>query len=73
MDASGTDSLIFIDHVTHDGRSRMNSVYRSMLSANLQRNASDLIGRNLITQRDNEPKHTANNTQDSIRDNTGKF
>ena len=35
MAASGTDSLIFIDDVTDDGSSRMNSeVYRNILSAN---------------------------------------
>ena len=46
MAASGVGSLIFIDDVTHDGSSRMNSeVYKNILSANLQRNASKLIGK----------------------------
>lgn len=46
MAASGTGSLVFIDDVTHDGSSRMNSdVYKTILSGNLQKNASKLIGR----------------------------
>ncbi|MCJ8748319.1 hypothetical protein PDJAM_G00163500 [Pangasius djambal] len=57
--ASGTDSLIFTDG-SHDGSSRMKSdIYRNILSDNLQRNASNLIGRNFIMQQDNNPKHTA--------------
>ncbi len=43
--SSGTGSLIFIDDVTHDGSSKMNSeVYRNILSANLQKDATKLIG-----------------------------
>ena len=61
MAASRVGSLNFIDDVTHDGSGRMNSeVYKNILSANLQRNASKLIGRNLIMQQDNYPKQTAN-------------
>ena len=38
MASSGTGSLIFIDDVTHDGSSKMNSeVYRNILSAILKR------------------------------------
>ena len=45
---SGVDSPIFIDDVTHDGSSRMNSeVCKNILLANLRRNASK-IGRNLF-------------------------
>ena len=73
MAASGVGSLIFIDDVTHDGSSRMNSeVYKNILSANLRRNASKLIGRNFIMQQDNDPKHTANTTKDLIREKTWK-
>ena len=43
-------------------------VYKNILSANLQRNASKLIGRNFIMQQDNDPKHTANTTKDFIRE-----
>ena len=68
MAASGTGSLVFIDDVTHDGSSRMNSdVYKTILSGNLQRNASKLISRSFIMQQDNDPKHTANTTKDFIR------
>ena len=60
MTASWVGSLIFID-VTHDSSSRMNSeVYKNILSVNLRRNASKLIGRRFIIQQDNDPKHTAN-------------
>jgi hypothetical protein len=65
MAASGTGSSIFIDDVTDDGSSRMNSeVCRNILSANLQRNAFKLIGRKFIMQQGNDPKHTANKTKD---------
>ena len=69
MASSGVGLLIFIDDVTHDGRSRMNSeVYKNILSANLWRNASKLIGRNFILQLVNDPEHTANTTKDFIRE-----
>ena len=67
MAASGVDSLIFIDDVTHNGGSRMNSeVYKNILSANLRRNVSKRIAKNFIMQQDNELKHTANRTKDLI-------
>ncbi len=67
MAASGMGSLIFTDKVTHHGSSRMNSeVYRNILSANFQRNSSNLIRKNFIMQQDNDPKHTANSTKDFI-------
>ena len=54
-------SLIFID----DGSSRMNSqVYRNLFSVHLWVNASKLIMRRFIMQQDNDPKHTANRTED---------
>ncbi len=44
MAASGTGSLVFIDDVTADKSSRMNSeVFRAILSAHIQPNASELI------------------------------
>lgn len=74
MAASGTGSLIFIDDVTDDGSSRMNSeVDRNILSANLRRNALKLIVRKFIMQQDNDPKHTANKTKDFIRGKSGRF
>ncbi len=49
--SSGTGSLIFIDDVTHDGSSKMNSeVYRNILSDNLQKDTTKLIGRSFIMQ-----------------------
>ena len=45
MAANGTGSSVFIDDVTADKSSRMNSeVFRVILSAHIQPNASELIG-----------------------------
>ncbi len=56
--SSGTGSLIFINDVTHDSSSKINSeVYRNILSDNLQKDATKLIGRSFIMQQDNDPKH----------------
>lgn len=65
MVASGTGS--FIDDVTQDRGSRMNSeVCRNFWFANLQRNASKLIRRKFIMQQGNEPKHNANTPKNVI-------
>ena len=65
---------IFTDNVTHDGSSRTNlEVYKNILSANLWRNASNLIGRKFIMQQDNDPKHTANTTKNLIRQKKHEF
>ncbi len=65
MAASGTGSLVFIDDVTADKSSRMNSeVFRAILSAHIQPNASELIGRRFTVQMDNNPKHTAKATKE---------
>ncbi len=62
MAASGTGSLVFIDDVTADKSSRMNSeVFRAILSAHIQPNASELIGRRFTVQMDNGPKHCKSN------------
>ncbi len=54
--SSGTGSLIFINDVTHDGSSKINSeVYRNILSDNLQKDAIKLIGISFIMQQDNDP------------------
>ena len=60
--ASGVDSLIFIDDETHDSSARMNSeVYENILPANLQRNASKQIGRNLHFARQLPKTHCQHN------------
>ena len=62
MAASRVGSLIFIDNVTQDGSSGMNSeVYKNIMSVNLR-----IIWRNFIMQQDNEPKNTANTTKNFI-------
>jgi hypothetical protein len=64
MAANGTGSLVFIDDVTADKRSRTNSeVFGAILSAQIQPNASELIGRRSTMQMDNDPKTTAKATQ----------
>ena len=46
----------------------MNSeVYRHILSAQVQTNASKLIGRQFILQQDNDPKHTAKATKEFFK------
>ncbi len=68
MAASGTGSLVFIDDVTADKSSRMNSeVFRAILSAHIQPNASELIGRRFTLQMDSDPKHTAKATKEFLK------
>ena len=65
MAANGTGSLGFIDDVTADKISRMNSeVVRAILSAHIQPKVSELIGRHFPVQMDNDPKHTAKATKE---------
>ncbi len=71
--SSGTGSLIFINDVTHDGSSKINSeVYRNILSDNLQKDATKLIGRSFIMKQDNDPKHSSKTTK-FIRARSGRF
>ena len=68
MAANGTGSLAFIDDVTADKSSRMNSeVFRAILSAHIQPNASELIGRRFTVQMDNDPKHTVKATKEFFK------
>ncbi len=68
MAASGTGSLVFIDDVTADKSSMMNSeVFRVILSAHIQPNAPELIGRRFTVQMDNDPKHTAKATKEFLK------
>ena len=73
MAASGVGSLIFNDAVTHDSSNRMNSeVDKKILSANLRKNASKVIGRNFIMQQDNDPNNTTFTTKDFMREKKWK-
>uniref|UniRef100_A0A8C5PF25 Transposase n=1 Tax=Leptobrachium leishanense TaxID=445787 RepID=A0A8C5PF25_9ANUR len=48
--------------------SRMNSeVFRAILSAYIQPNAAELIGRRFTVQMDNDPKHTAKATKEFLK------
>ncbi len=68
MASSGTGLLVFIDGVTEDRSSWMNSeVYRDILSAQIQSNAAKLTGRCFIIQMDNDAKHTAKATQGFLK------
>ncbi|CAJ0964271.1 unnamed protein product [Ranitomeya imitator] len=68
MAASGTGSLVFIDDVTQDRSSRMNSeVLRAILCAQIQPNEAKLTGRRFILQMDNDPKHKSKATQEFIK------
>ncbi|KAG2457144.1 TCB1 transposase, partial [Polypterus senegalus] len=68
MAASGTGTLDFINDVTQDRSSQMNSeVFRDILSAQIQLNAVKLIGRRFMIQMDNDPKHTSKATQEFIK------
>ena len=61
-------SLIFIDGIPHDGNSKMNSkVYTNILSVNLKRDPTKLIGRSFIMQQDHNPNHTDKTTKEFIR------
>ena len=68
MAASGTGSLVFIDDVTADKSSRMKAeVFGATLSAQIQPNASKLIGRCFTVQLDIDLKHTAKATKDIFK------
>ena len=70
MASSGTGSLVFIDDVTEDRSSQMNSaVFRDILSAQIQPNAAKLIGRCFTVQIDNDPKRTVKATHELLKEN----
>ncbi len=47
-------------------------VYRNILSDNLQKDATKLIGRSFIMQQDNDPKHSAKTTKEFQRSSSGQ-
>ncbi len=68
MASSGTGLMVFIDDLTEDKSSRINSeMYRDILSAQIQSNAAKSIGRRFIEQMDDDPKHTAKATQKFLK------
>ncbi len=68
MASSGTWLLVFIDDVTEDRSSWMNSeVYRDILSAKIQPSGATLIGRHFIVQMDNDTKHTEKATHEFLK------
>ncbi len=68
MASSGTGLLVFIEDVTEDRSSQMNSeVHRDILSAQIQSNAAKLIGWRFIVQIDDDPKHTVKATQEFLK------
>ncbi len=69
MASSGTGLLVFINDVTEDRSSQMNSeVYRDILSAQIQPNGAKLIGQCFIVHMDDDPKHTAKTTQEFLKE-----
>ena len=59
--------LVFIDDVTADRSSRMNSdMLRAKISAQIQPNAAKLKGQSFKVQMDNDPKHPGKATQDVL-------
>ncbi len=62
MASSGTGLLVFIDDVTNDRSSGLNSeVYRDILSTQIQSNGAKLIGQHFIVQMDDDPKSYSKN------------
>ena len=62
MTADGINSFVFIADLTSEKCCLMHSEeYGAILSAQVQPNASKLIGQCFMEQMDNEPKHTVKN------------
>ncbi len=68
MAASGTGPLNFTDDLRYDDSSRMNlEGYKTILSTNIQENATRFIGKCFILHQDNDPKHPASSLKEFIR------
>ena len=70
-----TGSVLFIEAATADSSTRMNSevFYMAILSNLIQPNVTKLIGRCFTVQLDNDPKHTAEATQDFLKSRKWKI
>lgn len=66
MGANETGSLVFFDDVTAD-RSMTSDVCMAILSAQIQPNATKLLGLCFKEQMDNDPKHMAKAIQEILK------
>ncbi len=68
MGMHGTGPLSFTDDLTYDDCSRMNlEGYKTILTTNIQENATRFIGKCFILHQDNDPKHPASSVKEFIR------
>ena len=68
MAANGTGSPVFIEYVTTNRSSRMNSeVYRALLSDEIQPDATKLTRRCFTVKMDNDQKRTVKSTQELLK------
>ncbi len=68
MAVSGTGPLNFTDDLMYDDSSRMNlEEYKTILSTNIQENATRFIGKCFILDQNNDPKHPASSVKEFIR------
>ncbi len=70
---SGTDHLNFTDDLMYDDCSRINlEGYKTIVSTNIQENATRFIGKCFILLQNNDPKHPASSVKEFIRAKTWK-
>ncbi len=68
MTVSGTGPLYFTDDLMYDDCSRMNlEGYKTILTTNIQENATRFIGKCFILHQNNDPKHPASSVKEFIR------
>ena len=68
MAANGAGSLVFIDDVTANRSSRMNpEVNSSILSARIQSNAAELMGKCFTVRMDNYQKYSVKGTLEPLK------
>ncbi len=67
MAVSGTGPLIFTYYLMRDDCSRINlEGYKTILSTNIQENATRFIGKYFILHQNNDPKHPASSVNEFI-------